>query len=84
MAIKAGIPVITLPECDVAFNVGPDFCVSSISEMGERLIQYCKDKNYYKEHCEKIATKYVDIDDERNKQAVSKLIDEICNIIKSE
>lgn len=84
MAIKAGIPVITLPECDVAFNVGSDFCVSSISEMGERLIRYCRDKDYYRAHCEQIATKYIDKDDEYNQQAISQLIDTICSIIKSE
>lgn len=84
MAIKAGIPVITLPECDVAYNVGPDFCVSSISEMGERLIRYCRDKDYYRAHCEQIATKYIDKDDEYNRQAISQLIDTICSIIKSE
>ena len=84
MAIKAGIPVITLPECDVAFNVGSDFCVSSISEMGERLIRYCRDKDYYRAHCEQISTKYIDKDDEYNQQAISQLIDTICSIIKSE
>ena len=48
IALKAGLPVVTLAECDVAYNVGPQFEVSDYEEMYRTVMQYAKDEQFYK------------------------------------
>jgi glycosyltransferase involved in cell wall biosynthesis len=47
MALTAGLPVVTLPDCDVASNVGEDFIVQDYEEMIETVCRYAKDKEFY-------------------------------------
>jgi glycosyltransferase involved in cell wall biosynthesis len=48
MAMSAGLPVVTLPECDVAYNVGEEFVVNSYEEVVDTVLRYAGDKQFYK------------------------------------
>lgn len=47
MALIMGVPVVTLPDCDVAYNVGEDFVVNDYEQMIEQICRYYNDKEYY-------------------------------------
>ncbi len=46
-ALKAGVPVITLPDCDVAINVGREFTCINYEEMTQLIIKYKEDQEFY-------------------------------------
>jgi glycosyltransferase involved in cell wall biosynthesis len=46
-ALNAGVPVITLPDCDVAYNVGEQFICSNYEEMIHTIIRYKNNQEYY-------------------------------------
>lgn len=54
MALQADLPVVTLPDCDVAFNVGEDFCVDDYDEMVKIVKAYATDKMFYQKMKEKV------------------------------
>jgi glycosyltransferase involved in cell wall biosynthesis len=47
MALMEGIPVVSLPDCDVANNVGEDFVVQDYEEMVETVCRYASDEEFY-------------------------------------
>lgn len=47
IALLVGLPVVTLPKCDVAGNVGEAFVVENYKEMTEAVCRYCEDMDYY-------------------------------------
>lgn len=47
MALMAGLPVVTLPVCDVAYNVGGEFTVATEEEMVDAVIRYASDDVFY-------------------------------------
>ena len=47
MALIMGVPVVTLPDCDVAYNAGDDFVVDNYNKMIEQICRYYNDKEYY-------------------------------------
>ncbi|MCM1534377.1 MAG: glycosyltransferase [Clostridium sp.] len=49
MALVAGIPVVTLPDCDVAYHAGDEFIVETYSAMESRVSACMNDKAYYAE-----------------------------------
>lgn len=49
IALVAGIPVVTLPDCDVAYNAGEEFVVSDYEEMLDIVVRYRQDKAFYEE-----------------------------------
>lgn len=53
MALIMQIPVVTLPDCDVAFNAGDDFVVDDYELMIEQVVKYYTDKEYYKNQKDK-------------------------------
>ncbi len=53
MALIAKVPVITLPDCDVAFNAGEEFVVQNYDEMYEKTRMLIIDANYYEGEKEK-------------------------------
>lgn len=57
-AAAVGVPVVTLPECDVANAVDEDFFVQDLTQMGQEIRRYCTDKAYYAEQQEKIQKLY--------------------------
>ncbi len=60
MALTAGIPVVTLPDCDVAYNVGDDFIVPTYKAMTDMIGKCAADKAFYgekKEQAKHLAAK---------------------------
>lgn len=47
-AMYKGVPVVTLNHGDVALGAGEEFCVSTYTEMAEKIIRYMEDTDYYK------------------------------------
>lgn len=47
MALQAELPVITLPDCDVAYNCGSNFVVQNYEEMIETVCRYVNDQEFY-------------------------------------
>ena len=47
MALTAGIPVVTLPNCDVSYNVGETFTVPDTEIMINEICRYAEDKEFY-------------------------------------
>lgn len=47
MALQAELPVITLPDCDVAYNCGSNFVVQNYEEMIETVYRYVNDQDFY-------------------------------------
>lgn len=83
MALLAGIPVVTLPECDVAYNCGEEWVVQDYGEMVKVVAQYAADKEFYNEKVEH-ARKYGE-EDSRNKllRYVTELLEGIEGILES-
>lgn len=52
-AMSVGVPVITVDYGDVAVNVGSEFCVENYREMGELLLKYQGNSEFYKQQSEK-------------------------------
>lgn len=49
MALAAEVPVITLPDCDVAYNVGNEFVVSDYNELVDMVHCYVNNSDAYRE-----------------------------------
>ncbi len=47
MALIAGMPVVTFPNCDVAYNVGEEFVVKDYEEMVHTVARYVEDREFY-------------------------------------
>jgi glycosyltransferase involved in cell wall biosynthesis len=63
MALMAGIPVVTLPDCDVSVAVGKDFVVPDYGKMIETVCRYVRDKEFYlqqKQRAKEIAANNTD------------------------
>lgn len=63
-AISVDVPVITLPGCDVAMNVGEAFFCDSLEEMPDLVCRYCNDADFYwsqVEECRKCWEKYASV-----------------------
>ena len=52
IALQAGLPVVTLPNCDVAYNVSENFIVSNERKMVETVLRYASDEQYYKKQAD--------------------------------
>ena len=48
MALMAGVPVVTFPNCDVAYNVGERFVVSDYTEMEAVINKYVTEQDFMK------------------------------------
>ncbi len=51
-AVSVGVPVITLPGCDVAVNVGDAFVCDSLGEVPDLVERYCHDRAFYQSQVE--------------------------------
>lgn len=59
-AMYMGKPAVSIAYGDVAINAGEEFCVETYEEMGEKILQYYQDKDFYVEMSEK-AKKRADV-----------------------
>lgn len=54
MALEIGIPVVTLPDCDVAYYAKKQFCVYGAEEMIQTVCRYAQDPLFYNKKKEQI------------------------------
>ncbi|MCF2642426.1 glycosyltransferase [Roseburia hominis] len=81
-AQAAGLPVVTLPECDVAYNVGKDFLVQDYEDMIHTVCKYIEDEEFYaqkKKMAIQMATKN---SEEKLTDYVSKMLENISEIME--
>ncbi|MCD7824799.1 MAG: hypothetical protein LUH14_02360 [Clostridiaceae bacterium] len=57
-AIAADVPVISLPDCDVAECVGSAFLCESYGQIPELVSRYCRDGSFYRTQQEECAKAY--------------------------
>lgn len=65
MALHASLPVVTLPDCDVAYNVGSEFVVSDYDEMFQMVGKYTADSRF-RETQKKLAFEKAKTDSEQS------------------
>ncbi len=82
MALNAGVPVVTLPDCDVAVNVGERYVADSYEEMKTAISRYIDDTVYYREQSEWARKSTEGADLNKVKDYVEKLIDKIETMIE--
>lgn len=84
MAITAQVPVVTMPDCDVAYNVGDEFVVNDYNEMIETINRYIHDKDFYKK--KKAMTMQVGENNTKKKmyESICNELKRIINVIKSD
>ena len=61
VAVRNKIPVVTLPNCDVASIAGESFCCEKLREFPEIVSRYCHNQKFYdkqKMECEKVYEEY--------------------------
>lgn len=56
-ALSVGVPVVTLPNCDVSSLVGDAFCCQNMNEMKEEILRYQRDPDFYREMQERVQEK---------------------------
>lgn len=56
-ALSVGVPVVTLPNCDVSSLVGDAFCCQNMDEMKEEILRYQRDPDFYREMQERVKEK---------------------------
>ena len=82
MALYAGIPVVTLPECDVAYNCGEEWVVQNYDEMIKIVSRYANDNDFYNEKVRQ-AQKYGETNvQERLVHYVEKLLEGIYKVLE--
>ncbi len=84
MALAAGIPAVTLPECDVAYNVGDAFTVQDEAELWEVFGRYVNDEGFYRQKALEAR-----LEAEKNASGamtgcVSEIVGEVVNILEGE
>ena len=75
-AMSKGLPVVTMPNCDVAVNAGEDFYTENYETMVQLIIKYKEDENFYKVQSEKARERAVELTD--TDAEFGKVIKEFC------
>ena len=81
MALAAGVPVVSLPKCDVAGHVGTQFIVKDYCEMEETVYRYVNEPEFYKEkqHCTQVTME--ENSEEKMVQYVQNMMNDITELI---
>lgn len=82
MALIAGLPVVTLPNCDVAYNVGEEFVVSDYEEMMQTIKRYVSDKKFYEHKAEQAHSYKEKNTDAKMERYVKILLDKVIRKIE--
>ncbi len=59
-ALQAGVPVISLRNCDVAVNVGENFVCDDLQEMEQLIERYIEDNEFYNNQIQKVKAWYME------------------------
>lgn len=82
MALAAEVPVVSLPDCDVAGHVGKEFLVKDYQEMGETILRYMAEPAFYKEKQECARKKMEENTDGKMEQYVQNVVNSIISQIE--
>lgn len=82
MALMAGIPVVTYPNCDVGYNVGEKFIVNNEEKLIQIVDKYVKDSDFCKNQIEFALQRARENGEEKMVDFVKQLIDDIQTFIK--
>ena len=82
MALIAGLPVVTLPNCDVAYNVGEEFVVSDYEEMMQTIKRYVSDRKFYEQKVEQAHSYKEKNTDAKMERYVKILLDKVIRKIE--
>ncbi len=77
MALAAGIPAISLPDCDVAGHIGEGLIVKDYQEMEETVCRYITDPSFYEEKKQYVQEKMKENTDEKMVQYVQNMLNQI-------
>lgn len=77
MAMKSGVPIVTLPKCDVAYNAGEDFIVEDYSQYPGIVEKYFTDKEFYKSQKQKAIERASKNNEEALIRDIDKLVKDI-------
>lgn len=84
IALKAGLPVVTLPECDVAHSVGETFIVPDYQNMLHTILRYSTDTAFYKKQQQSAFQLAAGNDDDKIVDYVSELMTKIQEAMKND
>lgn len=84
MALTAGIPIVTLPDCDVAYNVGEEFVVKDFGSMAEAVERYAKDKEFYNQKAAAAKRNAEKNTDQKLMEYMETLVDHVVKLIYEE
>ena len=59
-ALQAGVPVVSLINCDVAVNVGENFVCDDLQKMEQLIERYIEDNEFYNNQIEKVKAWYME------------------------
>lgn len=76
-ALALGIPVVTLPDCDVFNTAGEDFSCQNVTEMKEKILRYTQDADFYKSHQSKARQKWEAWQQVDNKTSYREMLQQI-------
>lgn len=81
MALIAGIPVVTLPDCDVSYNVGEEFVVKDYDDMIKTVARYVTDQTFYKQKASKAERYKEQNTDAKLRKYMEKLLNGVFQLI---
>lgn len=77
MALTAGIPAVSLPDCDVAGHIGEGLTVKDYQEMEETVCRYINDPSFYEEKKQYVQERMKENTDEKMVQYVQNMMNQI-------
>ncbi len=84
IALKAGLPVVTLPECDVAYNVGDRYVIRNYEEMIDTTIRYAVDVQFYNEQKQWALKRADEYGEDETVEYVTELVTKIQEAMKND
>ncbi len=82
-SIAMGVPVLTLPHCDVANSVDEDFFVQDLPQMKQRIQKYLSDHGYYLQQQKKVLELYAQRSKNRNADSLKGMLDQVGQWLKN-
>lgn len=81
IALKVGVPVVTLPDCDTAVNCGNEFVVNDFEEMIQVVKRYFYDDEFYDIQSSNAIRLFSKYDEYKLKDYMEEIISEIDKIM---
>lgn len=77
MALTADLPVVTLPDCDVACMTGEEFLVADYEQMLRTVERYVTEPDFYKEKQAKAQQYKIENSDQKMEQYMRNLLEQV-------